>query len=73
MVRFLHGLNDEIRAPIALHRPSTVDTASALALLQEEELECQRRQAVLKLAHKDLGKTGSRVFSANDKSKFSGK
>ena len=50
-----------------------MDTASALALLQEEELESQRRQAVLKPAHKDLGKTGSRVFSANDKSKFSGK
>ena len=33
VVRFLHGLKDEIRAPIALHRPSTVDTASALALL----------------------------------------
>ncbi|KAG2577003.1 hypothetical protein PVAP13_6NG073760 [Panicum virgatum] len=61
------------QAPIALHRPSTVDTASALALLQEEELECQRRQAVLKPAHKDLGKSGSQVFSANDKSRFSGK
>jgi hypothetical protein len=33
VVRFLHGLKDEIRAPIALHRPKYVDTASALALL----------------------------------------
>jgi hypothetical protein len=34
----LAGLKEEIRAPIALHRPKDVDTASALALLQEEEL-----------------------------------
>jgi hypothetical protein len=39
VVRFLNGLKDEIRAPIALHRPKDVDTASALTLLQEEEGE----------------------------------
>jgi hypothetical protein len=34
---FVAGLKEDIRAMIALHRPQDVDTASALALLQEEE------------------------------------
>lgn len=38
VTRFLTGLKEEIRAAITLHRPQDVDTASALALLQEEEL-----------------------------------
>lgn len=36
--RFVTGLKEEIRVVIALHRPTNVDTASALALIQEEEL-----------------------------------
>jgi hypothetical protein len=42
--RFLTGLKEEIRAPIALHRPQDVDTASALALLQEEELNAAKNK-----------------------------
>lgn len=38
VTRFLDGLKEEIRSVIALHRPETVDTASALALLEEEEI-----------------------------------
>jgi hypothetical protein len=38
VTRFVAGLKEEIRSVIALHRPSDVDTTSALALLQEEEL-----------------------------------
>lgn len=38
VTRFLGGLKEQIRSAIALHRPPDVDTASALALLQEEEL-----------------------------------
>lgn len=38
VTRFVDGLKEEIRSVIALHRPPDVDTASALALLQEEEL-----------------------------------
>ena len=30
VTRFMNGLKEEIRAPIALHRPKNVDTASAL-------------------------------------------
>jgi hypothetical protein len=36
--RFVDGLKEEICATISLHRPQDVDTTSALALLQEEEL-----------------------------------
>lgn len=40
---FVDGLKDEIRSVISLHRPKDVDTASALALLQEEELaKCKK-------------------------------
>lgn len=38
MTRFVDGLKEEIRSVIALHRPPDVDMASALALLQEEEI-----------------------------------
>ena len=49
---FLTGLKEKIRSMIALHRPMDVDTASALALVQEEELaQCKPRAAV-----KEFGK-----------------
>lgn len=38
VTKFVGGLKEEIRSAIALHRPKDVSTASALALLQEEEL-----------------------------------
>ena len=44
VTRFLLGLKEEIRASIALHRPRDVDTASALALLQEEELNAAKNK-----------------------------
>lgn len=36
---FVGGLRDDIRAALMLHRPHDVDTVSALALIQEQELE----------------------------------
>lgn len=39
VTHFLGGLKEEIRAPIILHCPQTLDIASSLALLQEEELQ----------------------------------
>lgn len=42
MTRFLGGLKDEIRSPIALHRPPNLETAYSLALIQEEELAAQK-------------------------------
>jgi hypothetical protein len=38
-MRFIGGLRDDIRSAILLHRPGDVDTASALGLIQEQELE----------------------------------
>jgi hypothetical protein len=40
----LTGLKEEIRAPVALHMPRDVDTACALALLQEEELNASKQK-----------------------------
>lgn len=34
--RFIDGLKDDIRAVVIVHRPQDLDTASSLALLQEE-------------------------------------
>jgi hypothetical protein len=39
VTRFVSGLRDEIRSALLLHRPKAVDTTSALALIQEQELE----------------------------------
>ncbi|CAD6267218.1 unnamed protein product [Miscanthus lutarioriparius] len=39
VTRFVSGLRDEIRSALLLHRPKDVDTASALVLIQEQELE----------------------------------
>jgi hypothetical protein len=68
VVRFLSCLKDEIRALIALHRPKDVDTASALALLQEEELESRRRLSYSKVDIRE-GKSSSRIFSTGNKTK----
>lgn len=48
MTRFIGGLKEEIRAPISLHRPTDVDAASALALLQEQELENAKKKNLAK-------------------------
>ncbi|CAN6252343.1 unnamed protein product [Urochloa humidicola] len=69
VTHFLGGLRNEICAPLALHRPKNVDTASALALLQEEELESQKKQHLLKNENKDSSKSGSWGFSASEKSR----
>jgi len=47
VTRFLTGLREDIRSGIVLHRPPNVDTASALALLQETELsKCKSKSVV---------------------------
>jgi hypothetical protein len=48
VTRFVTGLKDEIRRVIVLHRPKTVDSACALALLQEEELAKSRAKTFSK-------------------------
>jgi len=69
VTRFLGGLKEDIRAPIALHRPKNVDTASALALLQEEELESRKCLALGRAETRETTRPGSKVFSALDRSK----
>lgn len=64
---FVAGLEEEIRSVIALHQPKDVDIASALALLQEEELSRSKAKVYGKMQFrphpdrtkwtKDKGKT----------------
>jgi len=69
VTRFLGGLKEEIRAPIALHRPKNVDTASALALLQEEELEFRKNHVGARSDNRAPNRSGSKVFTALDHGK----
>uniref|UniRef100_A0A0A9DEA6 Retrotransposon gag domain-containing protein n=1 Tax=Arundo donax TaxID=35708 RepID=A0A0A9DEA6_ARUDO len=70
VTRFLGGLREDIRAPIALHRPKDVDTASVLALLQEEELEATKKKLGAKSESKEFNKSSSWVFTTSEKSKL---
>ena len=45
VTRFLGGFSEEIWSVISLHRPKDVQSTSALALLQEEELENCKKKA----------------------------
>jgi hypothetical protein len=55
--RFLDGLKKEIRAVIMIHRPQTLDTASSLALLQEEAMQDQVTR------RPELGSSSKKTFS----------
>ena len=64
VTRFVAGLKEEICSIITLNRPKDVDTASVLALLQEEELS----QARSKFAgSKEFSKNSSRQGSDRSK------
>jgi hypothetical protein len=52
VIRFLARLKEDIRSAIVLHRPPNVDTASALALLQEAELGRFKMKSVVKEGYK---------------------
>jgi hypothetical protein len=41
--KFLQGLNPDIKTAIALHKPTTVDAALSLALMQVSLMEAQPR------------------------------
>jgi hypothetical protein len=51
---FVAGLKEEIRSMICLHRPKDVDTACALALIQEEELSHNQGKLVGKEVQKNF-------------------
>jgi hypothetical protein len=44
-MRFIDGLKDTIKSSVLLHRPATLDSACALAQLQEEVMEPSRSDA----------------------------
>ena len=56
VVRFLGGLKEEIRTAISLHQPKDVQSASTLAMLQEEELDHGRRKGFTHSDQHDSGK-----------------
>jgi hypothetical protein len=43
-MRFVDGLRDEIRSVVMVQRPATLDSACALALIQEEALDGSRKK-----------------------------
>lgn len=51
---------------IALHQPTTVDTASALSLLQEEELKISQKH----IREREITKNRFRKFQLLDKNKY---
>jgi hypothetical protein len=65
VTKFVSGIKEEIRSVIALHRPNSVDTASALALIQEEELD----RAKQKGNQRDYNKSFSRSSYTGEKTK----
>lgn len=70
VVRFLGGLKEDIRAAIALHQPKDVQTASTLALLQEEELEQCKKKGLFHSDNREPPKHSSKP-SFSDKGKVS--
>jgi len=66
VTRFLGGLTEDIRSAIALHRPADMQQASALALIQEEELEHSRHRS----ASRDYQKSSYKSTVSADKSKL---
>lgn len=69
VTHFLGGLKDEIHFPITLHRPQNVDIASALALLQEEELLTSRRSGISRSGAAEASKPVHKPFYSSDKTK----
>lgn len=54
-------LREDNRAPTALHHPKNVDTASALALLQEEEIGNSKRKVCYSTDHRDVSRQHNKL------------
>jgi hypothetical protein len=63
--RFLDGLKKEIKAVIMIHRPHDLDTASCLALLQEEAMQDQVPRRT------DIGSSSKKLSSTMSNNQFS--
>ena len=60
--RCIDGLRDDVRAVVAIQRPSNLDIACPLALLQDEMGDSTRRQDFHKLDFDSLRSSIPRVF-----------
>ncbi|KAJ1275417.1 hypothetical protein BS78_05G134100 [Paspalum vaginatum] len=69
VTQFLSGLKEEIRASIALHRPKDLETASTLALLQEQELLRNKKNSAFRTEGREFSKFSSRSAGSVDKDK----
>jgi hypothetical protein len=65
ITRFIGGLRDDIRSALLLHKPGDVDTTSALALIQEQELEQSCKQP----SGRDFTREAPRVQASAEKNK----
>jgi hypothetical protein len=65
---FLNGLHEDIRAAIHLHCPQDLDTASLLALMQEEEQDNQKKRYSPRSEGRDTTKFSARSsYTPSDK------
>lgn len=72
VTQFMAGLREDIRSMIILHRPKDVATASALALLQEEELSIGRQKSSPREIQKHVQKAGTDRWRVGDSEKSKG-
>jgi hypothetical protein len=63
--RFIDGLKSDIRAAVLLHRPKDLDTASSLAILQEEVLSGAYTKEYKRLDASYSSRSLSKSFSSN--------
>ena len=68
--RFIDGLSSEIRSAVVLQQPKDMDTVCSLAMLQEEELELNRRRPYHRHESREFSRSGYR-YSAAEKNKYS--
>lgn len=61
VIHFLDGLREEIRAPIVLHYPATLDTAVSMACTQEDTLEMHRRNGSRRYDPSSVGRSSGRT------------
>jgi hypothetical protein len=64
---FLNGLQDDLRSAIHLHCPPDLDTASLLALMQEEDMATSKKHSTSGTDNRDTTKFSSRYGHSQEK------
>jgi hypothetical protein len=72
-MRFVDGLRDDIKSMVMIQRPATLDSACALALVQEEAMESGRKKEYRRsepFSHRSVQRSGDSqsALSRQDKS-----